>query len=178
MKKSNIDLTVWEHLTEKWARLHADGHSLKIDFSLITNDNEKDKTLAIDVVQTIDDEIIVETVQRRKGEAYAALGICISELSAERLKDVYKEMMTQLHGRLGQPESDLIITMSPTSEISGEVAGYLQSRDEPVKKPVLTNYQHYYVLNALREKMIEQMGKNWRQVKVIYKPDVLEYFFE
>jgi hypothetical protein len=176
MKNPGIDLTVWKQLKEKWTELHANGHSLKIDFRLVTNDSEKDKTLAIDVVQTIDDEIVVETVQRRKGEAYTALGI--SELSVERLKDVYKEMMAQLHGQRGQPESDLIITMSPTSEISGEVTGYLQSHDEPVKKAVLTNYQHYYVLTALREKMIEQLGENWRQVKVIYKPDVVEYYFE
>lgn len=176
MKKPNIDLTVWKQLKEKWTKLYADGHSLKIDFRLITNDSERDKTLAIDVIQTIDDEIVVETVQRRKGEAYAALGI--PGLSAERLKDVYKEMMTQLHGRLGQPESDLIVIMSPTSETSGEVTGYLKSRDGLVKQAVLTNYQHYYVLNALREKMIEQLGESWRQVKAVYKLGLVEYYFE
>lgn len=176
MKNPGIDLTVWKQLKDKWTQLHANGHSLKIDFRLVTNDSKNDKTLAIDVVQTIDDEIIIETVQRRKGEAYTVLGI--SELSVERLKDVYKEMMAQLHGGSGRPESELVVTMLPTSETSGEVTGYLQSHDEPVKQAVLTNYQHYYVLNALREKMIEQLGENWRQVKVIYKPDVVEFYFE
>ena len=176
MKNPGVDLTVWKQLKEKWAKLDANGHSLRIDFKLVTNDSEKDKTWAIDVVQTIDDEIIIETVQRRKGEAYTALGI--SELSVERLKDVYKQMMAQFHGQLGQPEKDLVITMSPTSEISGEVIGYLLSHDEPVKQAVLTNYQHYYVLNALREKMIEKLGENWKQVEVIYRPDTVEFYFE
>jgi hypothetical protein len=176
MKNPGIDLAVWKQLNKKWTKLDADGHSLKIDFRLVTNDSENDKTLAIDVVQTIDDQIIVETVQRRKGEAYPALGI--SELSVERLKDIYKGIMAQLHGGLGQPESDLVIAMSPTSETSGEVTGYLKSRSGLVKRAVLTNYQHYYVLNALREKMIEQLGESWRQVKAIYKPDVVEYYFE
>jgi hypothetical protein len=176
MKNPGIDLTVWKQLKEKWIKLDANGHSLKIDFRLVTNASEKDKTLAIDVVQTIDDEIIVETVQRRKAEAYAALGI--SELSVEGLKDVFKEMMAQLHGGSGRPESDLVVTMSPTSETSGEVTGYLQSHDEPVKQAVLTNYQYYYVLNALREKMIEQLGEGWKRVKTVYKPGVVEFYFE
>ena len=176
MKNPGIDLKVWKQLSEKWTKLDANGHLLKINFKLITNDKKKDKTLAIDVVQTIDEAIIVETVQRRKGEAYAALGI--AGLSVERLKDVYKEMMAQLHSRSGQPESDLVITMCPTSPTSGEVQAYLQSHDEPVKQAVLTNYKHYYVLNALREKMIEQLGENWKHVKAIYKQDAVEFYFE
>jgi hypothetical protein len=176
VKNPGIDLTVWKQLKEKWTKLDASGCSLRIDFKLVTNDSEKDKTLVIDVVQTIDDEIIVETVQRRKGEAYPVLGI--SDLSVEELKDVYKEVLTQLHGQLGQPESNLVITMSPTSELSGEVTGYLQSHDEPVKQAVLTNYQHYYVLNALRERMAEAAGDDWKKVKAVYHSGSLEFYFE
>ena len=176
MKNPVIDLKVWPRLKEKWIELDANGHLLRVDLKLVTTDSKKDRTLAIDVVQTIDEAIIVETVQRRKGEAYAALGI--AGLSVERLKDVYKEMMAQLHARSGQPESDLVITMCPTSTTSGEVTGYLQSHDEPVKQAVLTNYQHYYVLNALRERMIEQLGENWKQVKAVYQPDAVEFYFD
>lgn len=176
MVNTSIDLNVWKKLEEKWTNLDADGYSLRVDFKLITNDREKDKTLAIDVVQIIDEDVIVETVQRRKNEAYADLGI--AGLSAERLKGVYKEMMAQLHSGMDQPDSDLVITMSPTSEISGEVSGYLQSHDEPVKQPILTNYQHYYVLNALRERMTEQLGQSWRQVKTTYKQGEAEFYFE
>jgi hypothetical protein len=176
MKNPGIDVKVWKQLREKWTELDANGHSLKVDFKLVTNESQKDRALAIDVVQSIDDAIIVETVQRQKGEAYAALGI--SELSVERLKDIYKEMMAQLHGQLGQADSDLVITMSPTSETSGEIRGYLQSHDEPVKQTVLIDYQHYYILNALREKMIEQIGENWKQVKAIYQHDAVEFCFE
>lgn len=176
MKKPSIDARVWKQLKEKWTKLDIDGHSLRVDFKLITHCRKKDKTLAIDVVQTIDDDFIIETVQRKNGEAYAALGI--SGLSVEDLKDIFKEMMAQLHHRRGQPKSDLVILMFPTSDISGEVTGYLQSQDEPVKQPVLTDYQHYYVLNALREKMIEQLGKKWKQVKAIYHQDTLDFYFE
>jgi hypothetical protein len=176
MMNPNIDLEVWKQLKEKWTKLDADGRSLKIDFKLITNDSKKNKTFAIDVVQAINDDIIVETVQRKEGEAYAALGI--SELSVEQLKEVYGEMMAQLYSQLAEPESDLVITMSPTSETSGEVQGYLQSHDEPVKQAVMTDYQHYYVLSALREKMIEQLGESWKQVKAIYKQGAVEFYFE
>jgi hypothetical protein len=167
---------VWKQLRKKWIRLDEKGHPLKVDFKLVTIGSKKDKTLAIDVVQSIDDEIIVETIQRRKSEANVALGI--AGLSIEHLKDVYKQMMTQLCVQAGRPERDLVITMSPTSETSGEVRGYFQSHDEPVKQAVLTNYQHYYVLNALREKMIEQLGENWKQVRVVCKQDAVNYYFE
>lgn len=176
MKKPIMDFTVWQQLRKKWINLDSSGHSLKVEFRLITNDSKKDKTLAIDVVQIIDDDIIVETMQRRNGEAYAFLGI--ADLSAEHLKAVYKEQMAELHCRMGQPDGCLVITMSPTSEMSGEITGYLQSHDEPVKQAVLTNYQHYYVLNALRERMIEQLGESWKQVKAIYQPDSVEFYFE
>lgn len=176
MKNPDIDLMVWKQLRAKWINMDARGHSLKVDFRLITNDSEKDKTLAIDIVQAIDDDLIVETVQREKDEAYATLGI--AELSAERLKDVYKEMMAQLHHKVGQPKSNLVVLMSPTSDISGEVTGYLQSHDEPVKQAVLTNYQHYYVLDALRGRMLEESGENWKQVKAIYKSEGVEFYFE
>ena len=176
MKNPGVDLKVWKQLREKWIKLDKNGHSLKVGFKLMTNDSPKDRTLAIDVVQAIDDDIIVETVQRQDGEAYAALGI--SELSVEQLKQVYGNMMAQLHSQLGQPESDLVITMSPTSETSGEVRGYFQSHDEPVEQAVLTDYHHYYVLNALREKMIQQLGENWKQVKAVYKQDGVEFYFE
>lgn len=72
----------------------------------------------------------------------------------------------------------MVITLSPTSETSGEVRGYFQSHDEPVKQAVVTNYKHYYVLNALREKIIEELGENWKQVKAVYKEDAVEYYFE
>jgi len=176
MKNLGIDLMVWKQLKEKWTKLDASGCLLRIGFKLIISDSEKDKTLAVDVIQTIDNEIVVETVQRMKGEAYTVLGI--SDLSVERLKDVYKEAIAQLHSRLGRPESNLVITMSPTSELSGEVTGYLQSHDEPVKRAILTNYQHYYILNALREKMAESVGNYWKKVKTIYLSDALEFYFE
>jgi hypothetical protein len=34
------------------------------------------------------------------------------------------------------------------------------------------------VLNALREKMIEQLGESWSQVRAVYRAGALEFYFE
>ena len=94
MNNPGIDLEIWERLRKKWADLQSDGHSLEIEFRLITDPKDEDNVLAIDVIQTVDDEVFTETVQRNAEEAYAALGI--AGLSMERLVEVYKEIMRQL----------------------------------------------------------------------------------
>lgn len=176
MNNPGMDIEIWKQLNRKWDELDSKGHQLKVEFKLITSPDDTDRTMMIDVIQRIDDEIVVDTVQHKVGEAYEALGLV--GLSMERLVQVYKDILKNIHNQAKQYKSDLIITMSPTSHTSGEVQGYLQSHDEPVKQAVDTNYKHYYVLNALREKMIEQLGEDWKQVKAIYKSDVLEFYFD
>lgn len=176
MNNPGIDLEIWKQLRTKWTTLDASGQRIKVDFRLIGDPNDKNKILVIDVVQNINDELVTETVQRSAGEAYAVLGI--AGLSMERLVEVYKEMMKQLHGEGRQRDADLVVTMSPSSTTSGEVKGILQKPDSDMKSSVLLNYSHYYTLNALREKMIELVGDSWIKVKAVYGPGGMEFYFE
>ena len=87
-------------------------------------------------------------------------------------------MMKQLHSQAKQPDMDLVVTMSPSSPTSGEVEGLLVHPDAPVQGSILVNYKHYYMLNALREKMTESTGDAWRKVRAVYHSGDLEFYFE
>ena len=176
MNNPGIDLEIWKQLRQKWTDLDSNGHTLKIDFQLIADPNEKKNILAIDVIQHIDDEPVTETVQRKSGEAYSALGI--ADLSMERLVEVYKEIMKQLHKKSAQRKADVVVTMVPTSPTSGALNALFVLPDTPVQTPVQVNYQHYYVLNALRDRMIELLGEHWKSVRVIYHEGGLDFYFE
>jgi hypothetical protein len=176
MNNLGIDLAIWKRLRKRWAELEKAGHKLKIDFYLLADVNDEENILAIDVIQNIDNEVITETVERNSGEADAMLGII--GLSTERLIEVYKEMIRQLHSQIKQQDADLIVTMSPSSPVSGEVRGYLQDSTSDIKSSVLVNYQHYYLLNALRKKMIQDVGDSWTKVRAVYHSDNLEFYFE
>ena len=176
MDNPGIDLTIWEQLKQKWDELDRNGHSLRIDFKLILDKDDEDKTLAIDVIQKIDGDVITETVQHVAGEAYEQLGI--ADLSLERLVEVYKEKLHQLYRESNMPYAYLIVTMTPSSPSSGETQGYLEKRKKNQKFSIPVNYQHYYLLNAIRDKMIELVGEGWRQVKAVYWKDTLQFYFE
>lgn len=176
MNNPGIDLEIWKSLRKKWSDLDAQGHKLKVDFRLIADPKDKSKVLVIDVIQHIDDELITETVQRSAGEAYTTLGI--GGLSLEELVEVYKQMMKQIHQASQQRDMDLNVIMSPTSSTSGEAKAYLSKQDSPARKSVQMDYRHYYVLTALRDKMIELLGENWSQVRAVYHSGDLEFYFE
>ena len=91
--------------------------------------------------------------------------------------EVYKEMIHQLHHQTKEKDADLIVTMAPTSSTSGEIRGTMQKRDSDEKSSVVVNYQHYYLLNALREIMIST-GDSWTKVRVVYRSGKLEFYFE
>ena len=175
MNNPGIDLEIWKQLRKKWSDLDASGYKLKIDFKLIAHPDDENNILAIDVFQNIDHELITETVERNSGEADTMLGI--AGLSAERLIDVYKEIMHQLHRQAKQKDTDLIVTMSPTSLTSAEVRGYLQKSNSDVRSSVPVNYQHYFILKALRGKMTQDVGVS-SKVKAVYRSDNLEFYFE
>ena len=176
MNNPGIDLDVWKQLREKWTDLDASGRQLKIEFKLIADPDDKNKVLVIDVIQHIDGEPVTETVQRSAGEAYAILGI--EGLSMEQLIKTYKELIGELQRQANQGDADVVVTMSPTSPTSGEVRGSVLRTDLPTNSNVLVNYRHYYVLNALRDKMIEILGQSWSQVKAVYRERALEFYFE
>jgi len=176
MNNPGIDLAVWERLKNKWSKLDKQGHKLTVEFRLVANPKDDRDILAIDVIQNADGEIVTETVQRKAGEAYPTLGI--EGLSKEGLLEVYKEIISQLHREVKQQDADLIVTMAPTSPTSGEIRGYIQKRDSDEKNSVFVNYQHYYVLNALREKMMDSSGKSWSRVRAVNRSGDLEFYFE
>ena len=176
MNNPGMDFEIWKQLRQKWTDLDAAGHKLKVDFQLVSHPKEKDNILAIDVVQHIDGKPVTETVQRRAGEAYAVLGI--AGLTMEQLVEVYKGMIKQLHSEAKLEDIDVTVTMKPTSPTSGELSGLLVVPDAPVQSPVLLNYQHYYVLNALRDRMIETLGECWSEVTALYHAGELELSFK
>lgn len=175
MNNPGIDTATWESLRKRWSELESAGHKLEIEFQLIADPKDEENIFAIDVIQHIDEDVVTETVQRHAGEAYATLGI--AGLSLERLVAVYKEMIKQLHHQqVGWADVDLVVMMSPSSEASGEIRGYLEKSNG--KSSVFVNYQHYYMLNALREKMIEMLGDSWSKVRAVYSSDSLEFYFD
>lgn len=176
MNNPGIDAEIWNQLRKKWSDLATQGHKLKITFKLIKDSKDTSKILAIDVIQNIDEELIIETVQRVAGEAYETLGI--GGVSMERLVGVYKEMMDKLYRQTQQRDVDLIVTMSPNSSTAGEVQGYIEKDSAKMQSSVSVNYRHYYVLNALREKMIESTGDAWHSVRATYHSGDLEFYFE
>jgi hypothetical protein len=84
----------------------------------------------------------------------------------------------ELHRRVEKEDSDLVVMMTPHSETSGETTGYLQQPGSDLKNSIPVNYQHYYVLNALREKMIELSGDRWSRVKAVYHAGDVEFHFD
>jgi hypothetical protein len=176
MNNPGIDLEIWKQLNKKWTDLDSRGHKVKVEFRLISDPKDEHNILAIDVVQTIDDEIVVETVQRNVGEAYATLGI--DELSSEQLELAFKDLAHPLWLEAKEKDAILIVTMTPTSPASGEIRGVLERSNSVVKCNVAVNYQHYYALNALREKMFERTGKSWSKVTAVYKAEDAVFHFD
>ena len=172
-----IDRAIWERLKHKWSELDKHGHKVTVEFRLIGNPKDDRNILAIDVIQHIDDEIITETVQRNAGEAYLILGI--AGLSREQLEDVYRGMMQGLHRQMGlKADVALVVSMAPSSPLSGEARGYTETHDSGEKSSVFVNYPHYYLLNALREQMLEPTGEGWSKVRAVYRSGGLEFYFD
>lgn len=176
MNNPGIDAEIWKQLRKKWTELDAQGHKLQIEFKLIADPNDKNNIVVIDVIQHIDGEQITETVQRNAGEGYALLGLV--DLSMEELVRVYKETIKQLHRQTNQRDMDLIVTMSITSPTSGEVKAYLAKPNGSAQNTVSVNYRHYYILNALREKMVELLEDGWNQVRAVYHAGDVDFYFE
>ena len=176
MNNPGIDLENWERLRKKWSELQARGRKLRIEFRLIASKKDENDIIAIDVVQNVDNEIFTETVQRKAGEAYTTLGI--AGLSMESLVAAYKTLLSQLARENKKQDANLIVTMAPSSPSSGEIRCYLEIGNSDVQGDILVNYRHYYVLSALREKMLEILGDGWKKVKAVYRSGDLEFYFE
>jgi hypothetical protein len=176
MNKPSIDLEIWEGLQTKWRYLHFSGYKVSVEFQLVCHPNDKNNILAIDVVQTINGEIAVETVQRSAGESYAALGI--DGLSQEQLEQTYEDIARPLYLQADQSDATLKIAMSTTSPTSGELCCVLEKHGPEASSNIQINYLHYYILNAIREKMQEQTGKSVSRITAAYRGDDLEFSFD
>jgi hypothetical protein len=173
----DMNLEIWKQLKTRWVHLSANGHHVAVDFNLITAPEDKHKVLSIDVIQHIDAENITDTVQRSAGEAYALLGL--KGLSKDRLEQLYKNEIRELHRQSGgNSNSTLTVTMSPSSPTSGELKAVLEFPNSDTKTSVTVNYIHYYILNALREKMMETVGEGWKKVSAVHQSDSLEFYFD
>lgn len=124
-------------------------------------------------------------VKRKRGATDALSGCCVSpllsdlaELSMEQLVEVYKKVLEQLHRQSEQRDMDLIVTMVPNSVTSGEIKGYFKKPDTDLENSILVDYRHYYILNAIREKMMVFVGDGWSKVKATYRSDQLEFHFD
>src|SRR5688572_19047381 len=75
MNNPGIDLAIWKRLRKRWTELEKAGYKLKVDFHLLADVDDENNILAIDVIQNVDSEVIIETVERNSGEADTMLGI-------------------------------------------------------------------------------------------------------
>lgn len=138
--------------------------------------DDKTRILLIDVIQSIDGQIVVETVQKNEGEAYASLRI--EGLPIEQLVQNYRKIAELTLRQTEQRNAALVVTMSPSSPTSGELQAVVEKQNSGMTNSVQVNYRHYYLLNALREKMIEQLGEDWRKVMAVYREENVEFYFD
>lgn len=176
MNNPGMDPATWQGLTEKWAGLRSAGHTLEIEFRLIADAQDEENILAIDVIQSVDEEVVTQTVQRNAEEAYPALGI--AGLSLEQLVELYKEIMAQVYRQARMHEASVVVTMSTSSPLSGEVRGHIETPDPTIKNGFPVNYKHYYILHAIRGKMVALLGDGWHTARAVYRFGGLEFYFE
>ena len=153
MNEPEMNKEVWIALRQKWAALDAGGHTVKVEFNILKDPQDPARDLAIDVAQKIDGEWVVQTVQRQPGEAYPVLGI--EGLGLEQLADVAGQAVTSVSEPVtGQKTfaEELHLLMKRISPESAEISGHIISKTGE-KIGVRANYQHYYVLNAVLERM-------------------------
>lgn len=176
--KEYINPENWQRLTQRWDEIRSNGHTLEIRYRRIVAPDDENRTQVIDIIQNIDGEVFIETVECSTGEVEAILET--NNLSLEGLQKEYEVILKNL--LLQQPDhhgTHLVVNMIPTSSSTGEISCYLERPTG--RSNIQLNYRHYYMLKALREKMSSSMGESWVQVQVIYQPGMfsnLEFYFD
>jgi hypothetical protein len=176
MNNPGIDQAIWERLRKKWTELQAAGHKIEIEYRLIHPPEEEETILAIDVVQKVDEDIFTETVQGKAEEANTTFGI--SGLSMEGLVETYKEILYQYCRQGPSQNVQVTVSLSLTSPVSGELRATIEDPEGNTKKSLQVNYKHYYLLNAIRGKMVELLGDGWQTARAVYRSGGLEFYFE
>ena len=176
--KEYIDPENWQRLTQRWEEIRSTGHTLELRYRRIVAPDDENRTQVIDIIQNIDGDLFIETVECSTGEVEAVLEI--NHLSLEGLQKEYEVLLKNL--LLKQPDhhdTHLVVTMIPTSPSTGEISCYLERPTG--RSNVQLNYRHYYMLKALREKMSSIVGESCSRVQAIYQSGMfgnLEFYFD
>lgn len=146
-----MNTEIWTALRQKWARLDAEGHNVKVEFNILKDPKDETKDLAIDVSQNIDGEWVVQTVQRQAQEAYPVIGI--EGLVLDELINLAGQVVNSVTQPItGQAtyDDEMHLFMKRISPETSEIYGHVISKTGE-KVGIRTNCQHYYVLNEILE---------------------------
>lgn len=160
MNNANFDTEIWTDLREKWLKLDAEGHTLKVDFNILKDPEDASQALAMDVAQNIDGEWLVQTVQRQTGEARRLLGL--EGLEPGQLIALARQLVNSL---TEQGTDELHLFLKRIAPESSEIHAYVVSKTGE-RISLRTNYQHYYVLNELLEQTAHVRQKQYSAMQV------------
>ena len=166
MNNPGIKDEIWLALRRKWDRLVAEGHTLKVEFNILTDPKDESRAFAIDVAQNIDGEWVVQTVQRQVQEAYPVIGIEGAGLNqmfylADRAVNSVTEPTT---GRETY-EDEMHIFMRRISPESSEIHGHVVSKTGE-KVGIRASYRHYYVINEILEQIAKIMKEEYTEIQL------------
>jgi hypothetical protein len=166
MSNPGIKEEIWLALNQKWDRLVADGHPVKVEFKVIKDAGDKSRVLAIDVAQNIDNQWYVQTIQRKVREAYPVIGI----------EGVTLDQLINLAGRVigsiiepitgsGTYDDEMHLFMKYISPETAEIHGHVVSK-KGEKVGIRVNYRQYYVLNEILEQISAIMKEKYAEIQV------------
>jgi len=165
MNNPGIKEEIWLALRQKWDKLVADGHTLQVEFNILT-DPKDTQGYAIDVAQNIDGEWFVQTVQRQAREAYPVLGMEGMDL------DQLLALADQVVGSITEPitgrktyDDELHIFMKRISPETSEIHGYIISKEDE-KIGIRASHQHYYVINEILEQISQTMKEEYAEIQL------------
>jgi hypothetical protein len=166
MNNPGLKEEIWHALNQKWKRLVNDGHVVKVEFNILLNPIENEP-LAIDVVQSIDHEWIVQTVQRQAGEAYQFLKI--DNIGLDQLLGMLKQAVNSVSDPVTNHKTkvneEMHIYMKRISPETSEVYGHVIVNNGE-KIAIRTNYQHYYLLEAMLERTTNIMREDYSEIQL------------
>jgi hypothetical protein len=166
MNNPGVQEEIWIALRQKWSTLVAEGHSVEVKINVIKDPQNEAKALAIDVVQKIDNEWYVQTVQSKIQEAYSAIGI--EGVRLNQLIDIASRVIDSVTKPVIGCETfddEMHIFMRHISPMTSELHGYVISKiGERIE--VRTNYQHYYVINEILNQISEIMNEEYTEIQL------------
>lgn len=166
MSNPGFNTAIWTDLRQKWVKLDAEGHHVKVDFNVLKDPQDSKKDLAMDVAQNIDGEWIVQTVQQHPGEARSILGIEGVELS--QLIEVAEHVINSvIEPILGQESNntELHLLMKRFGPDTSEISCHLIS-ESGERISIRTNYQQYYLLNEILEQTSNIKQEQYSELQV------------